>query len=373
MSTIENQPDLKNTICVFGIGALFSQCYGQICLILGKKPDFLCDNAPEKWGRKINGIPCISPKELEQKASPVTVIIAVRNYELIHTQLRESGITTIFTFTFDRTYNVISHLRALNQAKVSLNKALVPDVKGKWALVTGASRGIGYQIALALAKLGVNIITHSRQQKHNDPVIEKCREYGVKTVSVGAELENNAAIEQMIKQVDYAVKQVDFLINCAGIAPKGLANIWAQNEQDYVRAFAVNTIAPILLCNHFVPKMISQRFGRIINISSNIHHRPAEMAYACSKAALDKYIFDISPTLENSGVLISVVDPGWLKTDMGGEHAPHPVESVVPGAILGIIMPHYKNGQWFTSQDYVGMTIEDAANKAYFISHEEEL
>jgi NAD(P)-dependent dehydrogenase (short-subunit alcohol dehydrogenase family) len=119
--------------------------------------------------------------------------------------------------------------------------------------------------------------------------------------------------------------------------------------------------------------MISQGYGRVVNVSSTIQYRPYEMAYACSKAALDKYVHDISPTLDGTGVKMSLLDPGWLKTDMGGENATHDVESVLPGALLGVVMDDFENGRWFSAQDFAGQDLESAIAKVNRMSSKSEL
>ena len=91
------------------------------------------------------------------------------------------------------------------------------------------------------------------------------------------------------------------------------------------------------------------------------------MAYACSKAALDKFVHDLAPSLQNTGVMITLVDPGWLRTDMTGFDGPHAVESVIPGALLGALLEGDINGRWFGAQDYAGLSIEAAIHKAEFL------
>lgn len=370
MISTEEKEQLINSglICVFGIGALFNQCYSQVLLTLGKKPDFLCDNSPEKWGKVFYGVRCISPQELVNYLPNLVVIVAVRNYETISKQLKNNGVTNIWTVNFGRAYNVINNIQKIETFDEEVDTRDLISLKGKFALITGASRGIGFQVALALAKQGVNIIAHSRQRSHCDDVIQKCRELGVEAYSVQARLDNSVEVRHLQQEIDNSFNKVDILVNCAGVAPQGLSDIWQQKEKDYQVAFSVNALAPILLCSHFIPKMITNGFGRVINVSSNIHHRPAEMAYACSKAALDKYVYDISPSLDDTGVLISIVDPGWLRTDMGGNEAPYPVESVLPGAIIGAVSDDYDNGQWFVAQDYVGLSIFSAVKKSRIIS-----
>jgi len=355
----------SSTICLFGMGVLLEDCLNQVLMVLGRKPDYICDNAEGKWGKHFFGIPCISPADLSNVLGDILVIITVKNYEPIYEQLRANGITNILLLTFERGLNVIGRLLPLPEQQVSepKNDNLPISLSGKWALITGASRGIGYQIALSMAKLGVNIITHSRSHSHNEAIISECSKLGVETISMEAELSSSREVENLLEKLP----QVDILFNCAGVSLPNDA-VWAVASEDFSATYAINTIAPIMLCNHLIPLMIDRGFGRVINVSSSIQNRPYEMAYACSKAALDKYVHDISPTLSETGVLISLVDPGWLQTDMGGKQAPCSVESVIPGAILGAVLDEYENGHWFSAQDFSGRSIEDAMQKVKFIS-----
>ena len=78
------------------------------------------------------------------------------------------------------------------------------------------------------------------------------------------------------------------------------------------------------------------------------------MAYAASKAALDKYVFDMAPKLAGSGVTMNLLDPGWLRTDLGGPNATGAVESVLPGALVPALASDGKSGQFLRAQDYHG-------------------
>lgn len=367
LHTVRNKMNMSQTICLFGMGALLKECLEQVILTLGKTPDYFCDNSAEKWGTVCQGITCLSPEELVNISGDVLVIIAVKNYEIIVEQLEAGGIHNILLITYGRTYDAINGVRVIssNQALDNTNHSL--PMKGRWALITGASRGIGYQIAVSMAELGANIVAHSRAHQHNNSVIKACKLLGVETLSIAADLSKSDELASMLIELDNYAHQIDILFNSAGVSLAQSSNIWQVQADIYLSTYSVNTIAPITLCGHFIPLMIEQGFGRIINVSSSIQHRPAEMAYACSKAALDKYSHDISPRLVDTGVLISSVDPGWLKTDMGGEAALHPVEDVVPGALLGAVLPYYENNHWFSAQDFTKLSLEQAIQKANFI------
>jgi NAD(P)-dependent dehydrogenase (short-subunit alcohol dehydrogenase family) len=76
------------------------------------------------------------------------------------------------------------------------------------------------------------------------------------------------------------------------------------------------------------------------------------MAYAASKAALDKFVHDTAPSLRGTGVLMNLLDPGWLRTDMGGPRAPGAVESVLPGALVPVLVDGEVHGVLYRAQDY---------------------
>lgn len=352
-------------ICLFGFGALIAECFDQACLILGRKPDYFSDNASSKWGQVYFGVSCISPEELALMKSDVVVVISVRNYEVIREELLLLGVTNIFFLNFERGFNRVTDLRDLSllASLADSNPTSLSNIKGKWALITGASRGIGYEIATALADMGVNIVAHSRKQEHNFEVIEACEKSGVQTLSIGAELTDIPNLEDILRQLP----DIDILINCAGISG-ACETRWQVNYKDYISTYTINTVAPIVISNFLIPKMLKRGYGRVINVSSTIQHRPYEMAYACSKAALDKYVNDVVPSLgEEANVKMCLVDPGWVRTDMGGELASHDVDSVLPGAILGVVMDDYKNGRWFSAQDYTGYDLHSAAAKAKWL------
>jgi NAD(P)-dependent dehydrogenase (short-subunit alcohol dehydrogenase family) len=99
--------------------------------------------------------------------------------------------------------------------------------------------------------------------------------------------------------------------------------------------------------------MIDRGFGRVINLTSGIKDQPELAPYGASKWAVNKLSDDLAIKLKDTGVRINTLDPGWLRTDLGGEHADHAVEAVLPGALApALIEDDGPNGQFFSAIDH---------------------
>lgn len=224
----------------------------------------------------------------------------------------------------------------------------------RWALVTGASRGIGQQVAQALAAEGCKLILHSRTLEATASLARRLRKQGATVHTVAAELSDSAAVERLAAEVEALCGTLEILYNNAAIMTPYHASYLTVVPSEYELSFRVNTIAPIILSNHFLPKMVAQGWGRVVNVTSGIKDQPELMAYAASKAALDKFVYDTAPKLAGTGVTMNLLDPGWLRTDLGGPNAPGAVESVLPGALVPVLATDGISGRWISAQDYAG-------------------
>lgn len=358
-----------NHLCFFGMGALLRDCYDQIVSFAGRTPDFFCDNDPHRWGTSFKGIPCAPPSRVAELRQGVAVVITIRRYEAIYSQLASMGISNLFAARYGRGYN---YLRSIKACAPKIHDSVgVNNISGKWALITGSTRGIGRQIAIEMAKLGCNIIVHGRGRECAQAVANECSMFDVETIPVAADLCDTAAVDGLLRTLTEMPQAIDFVFNNAAISPTAI-DAWSAAAIDLMRSYIVNTIAPIRLCQALIPPMIQRRFGRVIMITSSIQRRPDEMAYACSKAAIDKFTHDLSYGLKGTGVAMSSVDPGWVKTDMGGTLAPSAVESVIPGVLLGAVMRGELNGRWFVAQDYTGMSLKEAMVRAALDDDDED-
>lgn len=238
------------------------------------------------------------------------------------------------------------------------------NVHGKWALITGSSRGVGYQTAIFMAKQGCNLILHSRTLEHTKKVEEEVKALGVEAYSVQAELSSHEQVVAMLDEIEAKETQVEIVFNNAAVQIAYRNDYWNTPVEDFDMSFKINFISVATICNRLIPKMIERGFGRVINTTSGIKNEPEQAGYAASKAALDKFTKDLASRLDGSNVMISLTDPGWCRTDLGGPNADSPVESVIPGIAVGAFVDDQKSGRFLHAQSFVGMTLDDAVQKA---------
>ncbi len=238
------------------------------------------------------------------------------------------------------------------------------NVKNRWALITGASRGIGYLSAIFMAEQGCNLILHSRKEEHCAKVLDEVLALGVEAYVVAAELSDLDAVENMLRLIDQKGTPVDIVLNNAGVQIAYRNEFLNTPVSDYEISFRINTIAPMVICYHFLPKMAERGFGRILNTTSGITLDPQQAGYSASKAALDKVTIDLGSKYEGTDVMINLTDPGWCRTDLGGPHAPNAPESAIPGIVVGAFVNDKKSGRYLNAPFFTGMTLEDAVAKA---------
>ena len=238
------------------------------------------------------------------------------------------------------------------------------NMKGRWCLITGAARGIGYLSAKFMAQQGANLILHSRSLAHTEKVLAEVRALGVEAYAVEAELSDLAAVQAMLNEIDARGAQVDVVLNNAGVQIAYRSDYLKTPAEDFTESFKINTIAPAMICYHFLPGMMARGFGRILNTTSGIRLDPQQAGYSASKAALDKFTIDLGSKVQGTDVLINLTDPGWCRTDLGGPYAPNAPESAIPGIVVGAFVDDRKSGRYLGAPHFTGMTLEEAVKKA---------
>ncbi len=237
------------------------------------------------------------------------------------------------------------------------------QVKGRWALITGASRGIGRLTAKFMAQQGCNLILHSRCLSHTEMILNEVRALGVQAYAVEADLNDLNAVDKMLHDIDSLGVSVDIVLNNAGLQIAYRTDYLKTPVRDYLISFNVNTIAPAMICYHFLPKMMEKGTGRILNTTSGIALDVCQAGYSASKAALDKITIDLGSRVEGTDVMINLTDPGWCRTDLGGPQAPNAPESAIPGIVAGVFADDKKSGRYLGAQHFTGLTLEQMTEK----------
>jgi len=176
------------------------------------------------------------------------------------------------------------------------------ELKGKNALVTGSGCGIGQQIAQGLAKLGCNVIVHGRTKESCTTTLQLLQKYSVKSCGVDGELSDENQVNQLIKQVQNLNIRVDILYNNAAIMTPYHEDYWKHSWDEWMLSMKVNVFAMYSLCGAFIPAMIKNGFGRVINLTSGIKDQPELAPYGASKWAVNKLTDDIAVKLVGTGL-----------------------------------------------------------------------
>jgi 3-oxoacyl-[acyl-carrier protein] reductase len=185
------------------------------------------------------------------------------------------------------------------------------------ALVTGASRGIGAAIALALAEAGANVAINYRDRTAEAAsVAAAVKAIGPKAITVAADVSNTKAVAAMIQQTQQQLGPIDILINNAGIALiRGLDDL---TEADFDTTIAVNLKSVFLCTQAVLPHMRAQNWGRIVNISSGAARGAGGVGvhYNASKAGLEGLTRGYAARLVKQGITVNAVAPSLIETDM---------------------------------------------------------
>ncbi|GEP56419.1 SDR family NAD(P)-dependent oxidoreductase [Reyranella soli] len=192
-------------------------------------------------------------------------------------------------------------------------------LKGRVALVTGGSRGIGRAIAISLAEAGAAVaVNYLSKSAEAQAVVEAIHGQGGRAVSVGADVSQAAAVKGMVAGVERELGPVDILINNAGIAINRPVD--ELTEDDFDRTMAVNLKSVFLCTQAVLPGMRKRRWGRIVNISSGAARGAGGVGphYNTSKAGMEGMTRGYAARLVKDGITVNAVAPSLIQTDMVG-------------------------------------------------------
>jgi len=191
------------------------------------------------------------------------------------------------------------------------------DLRGRVALVTGGSRGIGAAVAAALAEAGAAVAVNYRERADDaNAVVAAITSKGGRAVAIAADVSQAPAVTQMVEQVTKQLGPIDILVNNAGIAiPRSVDQL---TEDDFDRTILVNLKSAFLCTQAVIPSMRARQWGRIVNITSGAARGAGAIGphYNASKAGMEGLTRGYAARLVKEGITVNSVAPSLIETDM---------------------------------------------------------
>lgn len=216
----------------------------------------------------------------------------------------------------------------------------------KVALITGASKGLGFETAYQLGGKGYTVIVAARTQQKSNETAEKLKSKGVHAVGMQLDVVNDNDVDNLSKSINEHFGKLDVLVNNAGVQ-LDFSGFMPGNSTETVsmdilkQTFEINYFAPIALTQKLLPLLKKSTAGRIVNVSSIMGslalHADSNspiygiklLAYNSSKTALNQFTLHLAEAIKDSSIKVNSAHPGWVKTDLGGEYAPMSIEDGV--------------------------------------------
>jgi NAD(P)-dependent dehydrogenase (short-subunit alcohol dehydrogenase family) len=212
------------------------------------------------------------------------------------------------------------------------------------AVVTGANRGIGFEIARQLAERGIQVVLASRSPAQGVAAVGKLAESGLtNVVSHPLDVTSDTSTAVFSAWVEQEFGACDVLVNNAGILDPRTARVVSTSLKTLREVLATNLEGPFLMSRALVPLMQRRNYGRIVNVSSGLGQLSdmgaGSPAYRISKASLNALTRTLAVELSGTNILVNSVCPGWVRTDMGGPDALRSVEEGAETAIWLATLP----------------------------------
>ena len=197
-------------------------------------------------------------------------------------------------------------------------------------MVTGANRGLGLETARQLLAHGLRVALTGRDQQAVERALEGLKAARGSAKAVRMDVTDPSSITRAHRAIEKELGAVDVVVNNAAILLFESADVLDTPRDGFRDTFETNCFGVIEVCREFVPSMAERRYGRVVNVSSGAGQLSRMStyapAYSISKSALNAFTRILAATYRDSGVLANVVDPGWVRTDMGGRSAPRSVQ-----------------------------------------------
>jgi NAD(P)-dependent dehydrogenase (short-subunit alcohol dehydrogenase family) len=202
----------------------------------------------------------------------------------------------------------------------------VTNTRTRVALVTGANRGLGLETSRQLLSKGLNVVLTGRDDDALGRAALALGQGDDRVMTVRMDVTDVSSTRSAQHAVERHFGRVDVLVNNAAVLIAEHEDVLSIPSEGYRRTFDTNVFGVIEVCRVFAPEMARAGYGRIVNVSSGAGQLATMStyapAYAMSKTALNAFTRILAHSYRVSGVLVNAVDPGWVRTDMGGPSAP---------------------------------------------------
>ena len=218
----------------------------------------------------------------------------------------------------------------------------------RFALITGANKGLGLETARQLGKQGITVIIGARDAARGAAAVSELAKDGIPAEMVQLEVTDAASIRAAVAQVEQRHGRLDILINNAGVLDYAAdTGVETTTVDTFRRIFETNLFGLVAVTQAFLPLLKKSTSARIVNLTSILgsiseHADPNSFvynsrwpAYDASKAAVNMYTVELAHTLKGTAIKVNAAHPGWVKTDMGGEDAPM---QIVDGAKTAVTL-----------------------------------
>ena len=190
------------------------------------------------------------------------------------------------------------------------------NLKGKYALITGATRGLGKATALAFAKEGINVAITGRNEELLKSVCKEIQSYGVQGVYATFDVADRSGVKAGIEQIRAKFPQIDILVNNAGVAKFG--TLLEMDEADWVHIINTNVLGMYYVTKEILPLMVKQNEGDIFNVASTagLNGNATTSAYSASKFAVIGLSESLMKEVRKNNIRVTTLTPSTIATDM---------------------------------------------------------
>jgi NAD(P)-dependent dehydrogenase (short-subunit alcohol dehydrogenase family) len=219
----------------------------------------------------------------------------------------------------------------------------MPSAEARVAVITGANRGLGFETSRQMLAQGFRVVLAGRDVRALEGALARLGANEQQATTVQLDVTDAPGIARALRAVIQRFGRVDVLVNNAAILLSEQTGVLSTPSQDYRTTFETNVFGVVEVCRVFVPEMARAGYGRVVNVSSGAGQLSTMStyapAYSMSKAALNAFTRILAETYRSRGVLVNAVDPGWVRTDMGGAAAPRSPEEGADGIVWLATLP----------------------------------